>query len=97
MGLVTLTRDPTSTPSWISLPGPKARTVREERARREEEAGGADTRRRGADDDAVDRAATHRRDAAEAVVCMLFWRPLFQEQRERCDLSARTEIKDRKE
>ena len=67
MGLVTFTRAPTSTPSWISLPGPKARTV-SERAR---EAAGAE--RRGADDDERDAdRAMHRRDAAEAVTVCIF-------------------------
>ena len=69
MGLVTLTRAPTSTPSWISLPGPKARTVREaERTR------GAPAERRRADDDGDDDRATHRLEAAEAVVCMVYSR-----------------------
>lgn len=68
MGLITFTRAPASTPSWISLPGPKARTHRERRAR--EETGAAAVERRGADEDA-DRAETHCRDAAEANISFL--------------------------
>ena len=67
MGLVTLTRAPTSTPSWISLPGPKARTVRE-RARAAGAVAAA-VERRGVEEEEVGQA-THRLDAAEAVVCI---------------------------
>ena len=66
MGFVIFTREPASTPSWISLPGPNARTVRE-RAR---EAGVAAVERRGADKDNDADRATHRRDAAGAVACI---------------------------
>jgi len=67
MGLVTLTRAPTSTPSWISLPGPKARTVRE-RARAAGAVAAA-VERRGVEEEEVGQA-THRLDAAEAVACI---------------------------
>ena len=66
MGFVIFTRAPASTPSWISLPGPNARTVRE----RSRAAGVAAVERRGADKDNDADRATHRRDAAGAVACI---------------------------